>query len=251
MSIQSIQIYGERCSGTNYLEHLLQKNYPTTPVQWDFGWKHFFTDKDLTNSDHCLFIVIYRGPFDWLRSLHRQPWHTTPALRQANFSAFIRAQWHCIWDEHWENLPSNAVYGSEMMFERDPKTGERFDNVIQMRTAKIHYWQALQETVKNIVYVRYEDLKDNPKAILNKIAHQFGIKTTWFFHNEFGYKGEKGFRMLYRPRVYTPITPKDVNYIEQELDWSLENSIGYEIDSLSGAVSTSSMGFTPGMRSTS
>lgn len=38
--IKKVTIYGERCSGTNYLEELLTENFDVTLV-WDYGWKHF------------------------------------------------------------------------------------------------------------------------------------------------------------------------------------------------------------------
>lgn len=50
-----VAIYGERCSGTNYLEQLLLLNFDVEIV-WDYGWKHFFGFADLTGSDQVVFI---------------------------------------------------------------------------------------------------------------------------------------------------------------------------------------------------
>lgn len=36
-------IYGERSSGTNYLENLITLNFDVT-LTWKYGWKHFFLD---------------------------------------------------------------------------------------------------------------------------------------------------------------------------------------------------------------
>ena len=46
--ITKYTIYGERCSGTNYLEDIISKNF-NVEITWRYGWKHFFghniTDK--------------------------------------------------------------------------------------------------------------------------------------------------------------------------------------------------------------
>ena len=39
--LKKVTIYGERCSGTNYLENLLLLNFDIEIV-WDYGSKHFF-----------------------------------------------------------------------------------------------------------------------------------------------------------------------------------------------------------------
>tara|TARA_B110000027_G_C16122057_1_gene303744 strand:+ start:2092 stop:2340 length:249 start_codon:yes stop_codon:yes gene_type:complete len=62
--IQKITIYGERCSGTNYLETLLAKNFHDYKLTWKYGWKHFFGHQNLENSDDTLFICIVRNPVD-------------------------------------------------------------------------------------------------------------------------------------------------------------------------------------------
>ena len=39
--LKKFTIYGERCSGTNYLEKIINLNFDVN-VTWEFGWKHFF-----------------------------------------------------------------------------------------------------------------------------------------------------------------------------------------------------------------
>ena len=45
--VNNFTIYGERCSGTSYLEGIITKNF-NAKITWDFGWKHFFGFEDLT-----------------------------------------------------------------------------------------------------------------------------------------------------------------------------------------------------------
>ena len=72
--IQKVTIYGERCSGTNYLEKLLKINFDIEVI-WCYGWKHFYGFSDLSNSDDVLFIGIIRNITDWTNSLYRTPYH--------------------------------------------------------------------------------------------------------------------------------------------------------------------------------
>ena len=55
--LQKFTIYGERCSGTNYLENVITMNF-NVEITWKYGWKHFFGFQDykLQNSDDTLFV---------------------------------------------------------------------------------------------------------------------------------------------------------------------------------------------------
>ena len=77
--MKKITIYGERCSGTNYLEELLLLNFEVEII-WDYGWKHFFGFNDLNNSDDVLFIGIIRNIYDWINSFFREKHHLPYAL---------------------------------------------------------------------------------------------------------------------------------------------------------------------------
>ena len=74
--IKKFTIYGERCSGTNYLQNLVNDNFEIE-LTWEYGWKHFFgfQDDTLKNSDDTLFLCIVRNPVDWMNSFFRNPHH--------------------------------------------------------------------------------------------------------------------------------------------------------------------------------
>lgn len=42
--ITKCTIYGERCSGTNYLQNIITENFDVT-ITWEYGWKHFLDFK--------------------------------------------------------------------------------------------------------------------------------------------------------------------------------------------------------------
>lgn len=88
--ISFIQLFGERCSGTNYTAQLLINNFHEIQLTQQYGFKHRFHNDNVAGSDNCLFLIVYRDAFDWLRSFHLQPFHAAPELRNISFAEFIR-----------------------------------------------------------------------------------------------------------------------------------------------------------------
>lgn len=237
MTIRKIQIFGERCSGTNYLETLLSKNLRSVSLTWDFGFKHFFPKRDIHEAPDYIFIIIYRDPFDWLRSIYTQPWHVSPELKHAQFSEFIRMKWWCIWNEDAGITRNHPLYETEMMEERDPRTGNRFKNIIEMRDEKIRVWENIRNQSENYFYINYESLRANPERILQDISNEFGISMQERFHDIKHYKGVKWYQgwktRLFR-RKLPIISKQDRDYILTQLDTRLEKSIGYDVYSFTG-----------------
>jgi hypothetical protein len=62
-------LYGERCSGTNYIQNLIRENFNAEHVK-NFGHKHFFGFTSFNNSDDVLFISVIRNLFDWINSFY-------------------------------------------------------------------------------------------------------------------------------------------------------------------------------------
>ena len=87
-SIDYIQIFGERNSGTNYLKQLLEINLdPKIEIGSKFGWKHGFTHKRaIKNKDteHTLFLVLTKDPYSWLISMNQRPHQ---AVQSIDYSA--------------------------------------------------------------------------------------------------------------------------------------------------------------------
>jgi hypothetical protein len=226
--ITRIQIYGERASGTNFLMTLLRKNFPNVVLTDEYGWKHFFPPENFPGSDDCLFIVIYRDPFNWIRSLYLQPNHVHPSLKKIVFSEFIRKEWQCIYTKLAGVNRDDERYGKEMMFERDPETGERFKNVLHLRSAKIKAFEAIKVKVKYCKYIRYEVLNANPQKFLSEISTQFGIGLVPEYIPVNNYKGFS--KKTFTPKKYFSISTSDLKFIRLNLNTSLENKIGYHIE---------------------
>ena len=88
--IEHVQIFGERCSGTNYLTSLIRKNFADVEITKAFGGKHWFvkdhlprcrpnrsTDhqcvRPLSDSDDTLFLVMFRVNPDYVMVLFTDP----------------------------------------------------------------------------------------------------------------------------------------------------------------------------------
>lgn len=230
--IHRIQIFGERCSGTNYLQALLERNLPRASLCRDYGFKHFFPRVAPGQAPDCLFVIIYREPLDWLSSLYRNPWHVAPELRRLPFSDFIRHEWWCVWDEDAGVRPGDERYGSEMLQERCPDTGRRFRDVLAMRSSKIRAWEALRDTVAHAVSLNYETLRRDPAAAIARLEQDFGLRTAPRFRDVRQYKGGRWYqgwraRLLRKPPP--AIGAADRDYILARLDQALERRIGYVI----------------------
>jgi hypothetical protein len=224
--IDTIQIYGERASGTNFLEHLLRQNLNFIKFTDSFGWKHGFPATGVEDATNCLFVVIYRHPYDWIRSLHNMPWHSAPVLRCLDFSSFIRSEWWCIRDEHAFLKPGDPAYGEEMMEERSPETGERFPNILKVRSSKIFHWEALKQRAPHSFHIRYEDLNRDPASILAEMSRDFSLNKKRLLRE---IRGDKGGDRPFMKKTYNPLSPRDEEFILRQLDLDLEKSIGYDL----------------------
>lgn len=217
-SIERFQMLGERCSGTNFLKGLLE-HFSHIPLERKYGFKHFpiwFSHDSKWRADKStLFIVIVRHPYDWLSSLNRIPWHADKSLYHLSFSDFIRKEWKISPDNPYED-PRRS--------DKDPVSGELFENAIQLRTAKTKDWLILQEH-PNHFFINYETLRDYPYAVIAELADLFDLQIKGAFYPVKKYKNTG--TTIYRKSVYAPISESDRNYIGEQLDPALEVELGY------------------------
>jgi len=219
-----LQLFGERCSGTNYVEQLLRRNEWRLQPTDAYGWKHGWLDAVRGPAPECLFLVVHRDPFDWVRSLHQKPWHTAPQLRELPLSAFLRAPWHCEWGQDMDLGPGDPRRGTEMLHERDQATGERFANVLQLRTAKMRAWSELPQRVRHASFLRYEDAAADPRSCVRTVAAAFGLRTWPWLRAVKTFKGGKD---PFQAKRYPELSADDVQWIASQLDHELERRHGY------------------------
>ena len=156
--MKKVTIYGERCSGTNYLEELLLLNFDVEIV-WDYGWKHFFGFDNLSGSDDVLFIGIIRNLDDWINSLYRVPHHLPPKLTESVDTFLTNTFYSHVVD-------SDEILSTDLNME----TNQKYKNIFELRLIKNKFLiDKMPLLVKNYCLITYDDLINNFVKIMNKI----------------------------------------------------------------------------------
>ena len=223
-AIARFQIYGERCSGTNFLIKLMERNVVSATFTEEFGFKHWFVDEDLVLPADTLGLVVAREPRAWLQSLHEKAWHHPPDIAELPFSDYIRHEWQCVWDDHWLGVgPDDPLWMTEMMHERHPVTGERVENALAMRRLKAENFAALGRRSPAFAVLRTEDLQRDPRGFLDALS-AWGIACGPYAPIT-SYKGEGDAR--YVPKARPPPSDADEAWVRRTLDPASEALLGY------------------------
>lgn len=224
MKLKHFLVKGERCSGTNYLEKLIEENLGV-PLLNPPDWKHGYvalsvTDNFIKPKTDYLTIFIFRNVFDWARSFYIMPHHLPGSKSghwevQPTFEKFIRQEVRMI-----------DANNEERNMDRHPYTFEHPKNIFELRKWKTQNWLSYSKLNKPAYYVKYEDLLINPERIIREINDQwFGIDFT--FNNwDFYQRNEE---KKYQPKEYFKIGNHDFHYFVKNVDWSLEKKIGYNL----------------------
>lgn len=226
--ISKVVILGERVSGTSFMQSLITYN-TNLKVDQTFGHKHFLQDTvkiSKTDTTDTLFLFITRDIMEWLQSFNNNTFHADlPIRRCTDFSKFIRMEWKCIEDETSGVSQLDPKYGKEMMCERDHSSGERYQNVIKMRTGKIrHLLVDVGCYVENFEHVKYEYIRDNPERWLIDLSNKYDIILK-------PYRPVKSVRgkgkVAYKRKDYPPISEDDQLYIFENMSKEVEEYLGY------------------------
>lgn len=220
--IQRFAILSERCSGSNFVEKLIQSNFENLKRD-DSIHKHFPPRNwNERKTNDILFIVIFRNPYDWLRSFHRVPHHAAPHLYGIPFGQFIRSLWALNAED-----PVIKKLGDPMV-DRHPRTGLPFKNVMELRTEKIMTMLQIRKKVENIYYLNYETARDYPREVLQEIQERYSLKTASSYLPVLHYKAIP-LENVYSPRKYDPISRRNLRHINSHLNKRLESKIGYRL----------------------
>jgi hypothetical protein len=174
--INKVTIYGERCSGTNYLEELLTENFDVTLV-WKYGWKHFFGFNDLKNSDDVLFIGIVRNLHDWVNSLYKGK-HHLPKENTDDVNSFLNNEWYSVDKDN-----------KEMLNDRHIETKNRYKNIFELRHVKNKFLvEEMPKLVKNYLLITYDELVSNfVKTMRNIKNYKLPVKVNIKFPANISY----------------------------------------------------------------
>lgn len=232
--VKYVQLFGERCSGTNFVASLIHKNLSGIELTKDFGGRHWFiknhhprcrenqsTDyqcrRSLHDSSDTLFICLFRNPYDWIRSIHARPYHAGNHWG-LSLTEFLRKPWLSF--ETSRVNPDWPERGDGYWFIEEAK------NILRLRNEKVTHLLNLQGVVENVCYVNYEIIRDH-NHLLQKIASQYRIKLK---HSnivaEQRYFGGPRDTEFSKPK-YQPISNGDLKFLRSELNWETEGRICY------------------------
>jgi len=201
--ITNYKIIGERHSGTNWLENILNSRLSLN-LTWNCGPKHFInpSPNELAKSDNILFICIIRNIYDWIGGFFRLPHHVDDSLL-TDFNKFLLSEWKSeIEDNHY-------------------LTNKPYKNIFDLRKSKLeHIYLYLPYIVSNMVVTRYEDLCTDPETLITFISKTFNIQKTQYRY----YSGTK-------PRIKAPyiFQPDILEIINTNTDWKVEQYFNYMI----------------------
>lgn len=224
--IKYFTIYGERCSGTNFLESSIVNNFKMQPT-WEYGWKHFFghykfdmNDKNPNSRfNQTLFIGIIREPVSWLDSLYKQP-HHIPHHNRISPEALLL-------NEHYSTVDNYSSI--EEMKDRNFITKKRYKNIFELRKVKNDFLiYFMPGHVKNYIFIRYEDLKNHYDFILSDIQQKFNLQKLNIdkpYTRIIKYKGKQNMENYKENKI--EFSEKTINLINNNLDNEQEKKLGY------------------------
>ena len=229
MISKSFVIYGERDSGTNYLETLLTgKSYHLhhhvaafdinlinpSAIEAEFkklfGHKHFFGfhSDAIKKADNIIFIGIVRNPYDWIVALSRTLHHVPP--ENHDIISLLTNEWYSI-----DHDKKSKFYCEEKLNDRDFDTESRYKNIFAMRSKKLRYLYHTMPTIaKNYEFIKYEDLCNDPWSIVTRWSKKYNLPLNM---------------PILQPIEKEPyhIEPEIKKIIDDNIDWEVENKIGY------------------------
>jgi hypothetical protein len=214
-NITKFVIYGERCSGTNYLENVINTNFGLE-LRNDFGSKHFFCFNNYNKPlDDTLFIGIIRNPIYWLNSLSRELYHIPNCNK--TIKEFLTNEYYSV-EENSEKIILNDLNYSNL---------KKYINIFEMRKMKNFYLlNIMPKKVNNYILINYESLLYNFDYTLDFIKNKFFLTCKYPIYKQIKkYKKTDKYNFVQQRIIL--LQPHIVNFIWDSLHIQQENRLGY------------------------
>jgi hypothetical protein len=248
-----VQIYGERCSGTNYIANLIQENFDVELTK-KYGHKHFFgfeCKEKMKKANDTLFVCIVRDPIDWLNSLYKTPHHlinrNTITLKnflnckvvsfRRNGNAFNQCrQEKAFINENGDRtykdgglVTNNTYQGNEIYKDRNMFTDRKFESILELRHAKLRFFfKIMPKLVENCIIVKYEDFLKKFRRTMNTIKYK-GLKVRnniIYPVNIYYYKQSKDM-IFFKNHSEKKLITKDMVVNHKDFNETYEKRLGY------------------------
>lgn len=208
--INNFTIYGERNSGTKFLEQCIKQQFDLD-LTYFYGFKHFFgwTKPEVITyrGKHTLFFGIVRNPYQWIMSMYGHP-HNIPKNNITSFDALISNEWYSI-NYHNQEIMTDRNFNSNI------KSPTRYNNIFHMRATKYQYLIEIMPVIcQNYVLLSYDSFIKNHNNYLNIIQNRFDLKRTGIPPNIINKP----------PKILTDYRKQKIN---ENLNWEIEESLGY------------------------
>lgn len=212
-------IMGERCSGTHYLQYGLLFNFEVNYVK---TYKHFYYTndcmEDIKKNPDRIYLCVVRDPVEWVDSFFKRLHHVPPENKKS-IESFIRNPFYSIHEE-------GELKNKEMMEDRHLITGERYLDIFQLRKVKNDFYlKTLITLSKNVMIIKYEDIRDDYEKTLDQIANRFHLKKkNETYRPVTQYKGTYIAKYVKKPILLSNEIKKE---IWEKVDKEQELEIGY------------------------
>jgi len=151
--ISKFCVFGERCSGTTYLENLIESNFELEKTD-EFGLKHLWNLTDFADSDTTLFVGIERELLEWLDSFAKTPHQVVP---------------YCPFDY-------DTLFFKPIRSFWKYKVVDDYKNIIEMREIKSQMIRYLiPQLVENFIFTEYNELVADPIHFLETIQKKYNL----------------------------------------------------------------------------
>tara|TARA_B100001175_G_C19469634_1_gene621042 strand:- start:967 stop:1644 length:678 start_codon:yes stop_codon:yes gene_type:complete len=224
--VKYFTIYGERCSGTNFVENAIKKNFKLE-LTWEYDFKHFFGNykfKEKNRYNQVLFIGIIRSPFEWLPSLYREKHHLPYSITK-DWDSYINHRFYSIdINTKKELLEDRNIYNKQ----------KRYKDIIELRYIKNKFLiENMKNKVNNYILLRYEDFSDRYQLTMNFLKKKYNLvklhKEIRFINNYKGYGNNISTNdNTYKKKKY--FIPNNILLkIKKKLNKEQEKSLGYVV----------------------
>ena len=236
LNIKKVVIYGERCSGTNFLENAILENF-NVEISWEHGSKHFFcfNKYDKRNFDDTLYIGIVRNPIYWINSFSKEL-HHIPEINRNSLQNFLFNEFYSI-DTQIITVPklSSILFTNPHKISKNTiikedfnyLTNKTYKNIFELRKIKNDYLiNVMPNKVKNYILINYEDLLNNYEEKLESIKNKFNLQQKYpTFKKIRQYKKSNTYNFVQQRQI--TLTSHEINTIWQNLDINQESILGY------------------------
>jgi hypothetical protein len=201
-----VQILGERCSGTHYVDALLQYNFGNIVTGSWIGFRHWIHNnlQPVQTEEPMLIIVVLRNPEDQLRSFYKDP-KFAPDYINKPMTEFLKMK--CV------SYEGQRGSGNKV---------EEFDNIVQCLNAKFNWYLSLTK-LDNVLVVYYDEIKTDPTKFLELFSKSFSCieKSLQYPYTTIGERGVSS--IPYKEKKYDEWNKEDWDWVQTNFDkdtWS-------------------------------